>query len=757
MLRLPLICLLLGLTINSAFAQPKKIDSLRAVLAKHPQQDTFRVNRLYDLALAEGNKTWPPDNPDHIDSIATQAFQLAKHLTYPYGQANALFVQSMLRLVKGDSKNYQALLKQALLLAQQSGDKSLINKILMSLGVSSQGKQQLAYFQQALAQARTSGNKETIFDTHSQITNMNIGKNYTLALQWALSLWAEVEKDTNTIHQYKAATLLAEVYSGLKDYDQALTYLRRSQRIANKRGDKGQLGAALIRIGELYQQKKQPDKSIEALKQGLPYMAKIHIDWIVKIESLLAACYQQKEDDQQALTYAHRALARIQNSEDVGGIYSSYRPMIWLTLAQTHLHMGQLDSSLYYCNKSLPTVQFISRSGFLDFPRDVTNVLAQVYAKKGNYAKAYEYQSQYIIYKDSLNNEEVIRKTTALRFNDQMAQQRSRIALLIKDKQLQAEEARRQRLLLFASIAVLVLIVGLAVVLYRNNRSKQKANALLQAQRDQLDQALTKLKATQGQLIQKEKMASLGELTAGIAHEIQNPLNFVNNFSEVSTELIQELKEELTAGHTADVMAIADDLTQNLFKIHQHGQRASNIVKGMLEHSRSTTGDVEPTDINALAEEYLRLSYHGRRAKDKDFGCELVTNFDPVLGQVEVMAQELGRVLLNLFTNAFYAVGERQKREGGDYKPMVTVSTFKTRNGIEIRVRDNGTGMPEDIQQKIFQPFFTTKPTGEGTGLGLSLSYDVVTKGHGGALLVQSQPGEGTEFVIQLPSTGAGA
>jgi ligand-binding sensor domain-containing protein/signal transduction histidine kinase len=282
-----------------------------------------------------------------------------------------------------------------------------------------------------------------------------------------------------------------------------------------------------------------------------------------------------------------------------------------------------------------------------------------------------------------------------------------------------------------------------------------KANAALGAQRDQLSQTLTELKTTQTQLIQSEKMASLGELTAGIAHEIQNPLNFVNNFSEVNKELIGEMKQELKAGNGDEVLAIAEVLEQNLGKINHHGQRADSIVKGMLQHSRTSAGQKEPTDINALADEYLRLSYSGFRAKSKDFSCTLETAYGQSPDKVEVVPQELGRVLLNLFNNAFYAVQQKQKLGLVGYAPKVAISTA-TRNGkAEIRVRDNGTGIAESVKGKIFQPFFTTKPTGQGTGLGLSLSYDIVMKGHGGELSVASEQGEWAEFTITLPSVPA--
>ena len=293
--------------------------------------------------------------------------------------------------------------------------------------------------------------------------------------------------------------------------------------------------------------------------------------------------------------------------------------------------------------------------------------------------------------------------------------------------------------------------------------------AELLGQKNELQKALDELKITQTQLIQSEKMASLGELTAGIAHEIQNPLNFVNNFSEVSAELLAEMKEELDKGNTVEAKDIANDVIQNLEKINHHGKRADAIVKGMLQHSRRSSGKKEPTDLNALCDEYLRLSYHGLRAKDKSFNATIKTDFDETVGNVNLIPQDFGRVILNLLTNAFYAVDEKKKShltpQGGIenhdltklstfkkltnlYEPTVTIGTKKENNKITITVTDNGNGMPQEVLDKIFQPFFTTKPTGKGTGLGLSMSYDIVTKGHNGELKVTSVENEGTTFSI---------
>ncbi|HET6724055.1 MAG TPA: ATP-binding protein, partial [Chitinophagaceae bacterium] len=274
----------------------------------------------------------------------------------------------------------------------------------------------------------------------------------------------------------------------------------------------------------------------------------------------------------------------------------------------------------------------------------------------------------------------------------------------------------------------------------------------LEAAKQQVEQTLTDLKQAQTQLVQSEKMASLGELTAGIAHEIQNPLNFVNNFSEVSKELLDEMKDELATGNRQQAMEIAEDIIQNLEKINHHGKRADAIVKSMLQHSRSSSGKKEPTDINALADEYLRLAYHGLRAKDKSFNAKFETGFDNSIGKINIISQDIGRVLVNLINNAFYAVSERKKQESNGYEPTVEVVTKKIEDKIEIKVKDNGNGIPKKLMDKIFQPFFTTKPTGQGTGLGLSLAYDIITKGHGGELKVETKEGEGSEFIIQLPT-----
>ena len=306
-----------------------------------------------------------------------------------------------------------------------------------------------------------------------------------------------------------------------------------------------------------------------------------------------------------------------------------------------------------------------------------------------------------------------------------------------------------------------ILLVALGILIHRYQKGivikaeREKARVKELAQAREIEKAYHELKTTQTQLIHSEKMASLGELTAGIAHEIQNPLNFVNNFSEVNTELINELEEEVDKGNMEGVKSIAKDIKSNEQKINQHGKRADSIVKGMLQHSRTSAGQKELTDINALADEYLRLSYHGLRARDKSFNVVPIaigikTDFDESISKINIVPQDIGRVLLNLYNNAFYAVNEKRQRLNGTFEPIVKVSSKKDNGKVVIKVADNGNGIPQKVIDKIFQPFFTTKPTGSGTGLGLSLAYDII-KAHGGEIKVEAKEGEGSEFVIQLP------
>jgi signal transduction histidine kinase len=378
----------------------------------------------------------------------------------------------------------------------------------------------------------------------------------------------------------------------------------------------------------------------------------------------------------------------------------------------------------------------------------ITSLLTDVYKEKNDYRQAYDYQQLMLKAQDSLFSQQKTLQVQNLTFSEQQRQDELKAAAI----------AYQNKVRFYALAGILGVVVLILVILWYSNSSRKKANRLLQQRNEQIEQqhkalekTLSELTATQTQLVQREKMASLGELTAGIAHEIQNPLNFVNNFSEVTIELANDLKEGLKQGDVAEAENIAGDIIKNLEKINHHGKRADFIVKGMLQHSRTSTGEKQLTNINILADEFFKLSYHGLRAKDKNFNSELITHFSPDLPPVNIAQQDIGRVLLNLFNNAFYAVAQKQKALGQDYKPAVTVSTSAENGQVVIRVKDNGNGIPEAIKDKIMQPFFTTKPTGEGTGLGLSLTYDIVVKGHAGSINVDSEEHNFTEFTIKIP------
>jgi signal transduction histidine kinase len=472
----------------------------------------------------------------------------------------------------------------------------------------------------------------------------------------------------------------------------------------------------------------QEDSALFYCQQAYESAAKINLWWVSNRVALALGDVQQKLGDYKLALYYYREA--LQNA-----LTKQFNFDTNFAIAQLY-HQDEIpDSSIYYAKKSL----LIAREGGIySSIIDASLLLSSIYEDKDS-QKALEYSRFAIAYKDSLDN---LRMTTALdAFVDFDEQER----------QYEIDAAKtefRNRLRMNTFLGSTFTLIVIAIFLFRNNRQKQKAQ-------QKIERAYDQLKTTQTQLIQSEKMASLGELTAGIAHEIQNPLNFVNNFSEVSDELISELKAERSKVKVERDEYLEDgiirDVGQNLQKIKHHGQRASEIVKSMLQHSRTNTSEKESTDINTLCDEYLRLAYHGFRAKDKAFNAEFKTELDPNLPKIEVVPQDIGRVLLNLINNAFQAVSiKASEKVDSHYKPLVTVLTERLGGHIEIRIIDNGPGISEAIIDKIFQPFFTTKPTGLGTGLGLSLSYDII-RAHGGDIKVESSQGIGTQFKIYIP------
>ncbi|HMK19579.1 MAG TPA: ATP-binding protein [Chitinophagaceae bacterium] len=523
---------------------------------------------------------------------------------------------------------------------------------------------------------------------------------------------------------------LAVIYRDVGDYQQGLKYCFLSK---NLFGSPNEPNEVFITIGSIYLLTNEIDSASLYLNKLNKYYEELQKEGYQNenayLKYSLGVVEAKKKHYEQALNY-YRASIPTGNNLDIVYTYNH--------MARLYQETGNIDSSIYYSK------EILNKRPFLFFQRgvlDAMTILAQDYKLKNQNDSAIKYLESSIALNNSLFNKEKTRAIQSLTFNEQLRQQEIEAAKIKYQNQVK----------MYIMLASLIIFLLIAFILWLNNRRKQKVNILLQYQKEEIQRTLTELKSTQAQLIQSEKMASLGELTAGIAHEIQNPLNFVNNFSEVNDELLKELATEADKGNLDEVKAIAKDITFNSEKINHHGKRADAIVKGMLQHSRSNSGQKEPTDINALADEYLRLAYHGLRAKDKSFNAITKTDFDSKIGKINIMPQDIGRVILNLINNAFYAVDEKKKQTDEGYEPTVSVSTKKANGRVEIKVADNGNGIPQNVLDKIFQPFFTTKPTGQGTGLGLSLSYDIV-KAHGGELKVETKEGEGTEFIIILPA-----
>ncbi len=651
-------------------------------------------------------------------------------------------------------------LRTAYLNATSDAERYNVGKPLYDYYEESNKDSALYYAEQSLLLARRNGEKlaEAYFMDNTAYQLIGLGK-YADALQYVLDVFKIVEDPKNerplswklfsypfngsnrllllayTHHMF--AILMRET----QNTEQEIIHYKEARRIALEIGHPVRQMLASMNLGRSYTTVNKLDSALlyetEAEQMTLQSGYKKYLG---QVYNQLGNIYFEQNNYPLAVRYYQGAIAISKEENNMSGLTNGY-----FFLAKYFLFIKQKDSALYYAMQSLQTLK---QMGIVRWYRiNLGTAYENVYLayKMSNQTDSLlKYQALTLVTKDSLYQERIKNLTAfqAVTLNEQLRLQQV-------EKEKIAYQNNIRIYLLVAGIAVLLL---LAFIFYRNNRQKQKANKVL-------ENTLTNLKSTQSQLIQSEKMASLGELTAGIAHEIQNPLNFVNNFSEVSNELIDEMNEELSKGDIEEAKAISADIKQNLEKINHHGKRADAIVKGMLQHSRSSNGTKELTDINKLTEEYLRLAYHGLRAKDKTFNATLKTDFDESIGNINIIPQDIGRVILNLITNAFYVVDEKKKAFAGKssfenltshYEPTVAVSTKKDGSKVLISVKDNGNGIPQKILDKIFQPFFTTKPTGQGTGLGLSLSYDIV-KAHGGELKVETKEGEGSEFIVQIP------
>lgn len=531
-------------------------------------------------------------------------------------------------------------------------------------------------------------------------------------------------------HQYGGI-----LYITKGNYDKAFYHLREGEKIAKQLDNNKMLCILYLTMGRGYLAINKPDSAL--LMEQKAYDIAVQINYTRYLGSILLNMGRIQE----ALGNRQSAIEILKQARTESREKAYYRGVVAsdLLLAGYYKQAGKKDSSFYFISEAFQVSEFLR---YPDLMQRSYTALADYYKTEKNNDSTVKYQSLIIKINDSLFNAKQAQQFQNIDFEERQRQQEIEAA----EKQF---KSKLQRNILLGSMGTFFLT---ALLLWRNIRQRKKSATVLQKQKDELEKTLTELKSTQSQLIQSEKMASLGELTAGIAHEIQNPLNFVNNFSEVNSELITEMKEELAKGNIEIARSIADNINENEQKILFHGKRADTIVKGMLQHSRSSSGQKEPTDINKLADEYLRLAYHGLRAKDKTFNATLKTDYDENVGLINVIPQDIGRVILNLITNAFYAINQKRTELAGsqlEYEPSVTISTRRINNKVEIKVIDNGNGIPDQVKEKIFQPFFTTKPTGQGTGLGLSLSYDII-RAHDGELKVESEIARGSQFTIIL-------
>jgi signal transduction histidine kinase len=607
------------------------------------------------------------------------------------------------------------------------------------------------------------------------------------------SLELVLPKAANDTNKVNNLIVLAEMYSAKDDYDRSLWYARMADTISQQlKYDRGRV-RSLAHIAFVYAGTGNWPKSFVAVDEVWPLAQKTYPDQLPFLCSIMFMNYSFRlewntakswglkglnepafpnlPDKAKWPTYMQLALAYASlDSLDAAEHYASFlrtyidrklnapgllensyrslgliawkkknyeqaidyyrRDMANATgLAKVYDELKQTDSAIFYAKIGL---DYATRRKTSPDIIESSSILARLYEKRDT-TLAYKYLQIHSKAKDTL-------------YSSNRREEEEQRALAKQNEQFQQETQAasfRNRIVQISLLALALVFLVSAVLFLRSNRIKQNANR-------KLKKAYAELKATQAQLIQSEKMASLGELTAGIAHEIQNPLNFVNNFSDVNKELIDEIKSQKLKLKSEELDELLNSIAANEEKINHHGKRADAIVKGMLQHSRTSSGQKELTNINALCDEYLRLAYHGLRAKDKSFNAKFEIDLDPTLPKINVVPQDIGRVILNLINNAFYAVNERSKQGVPSYEPTVIVGTRRLQDRIEISVKDNGSGIPGSLKEKIFQPFFTTKPTGQGTGLGLSLAYDIV-KAHGGDIKVEAKEGEGSEFIVQLP------
>ncbi len=744
-------------------AQNAKIESLLKALP--PAKDTQRVSILNDLSAAYV-KIKSSESLALARSYAEEALLLSKSNKFYKGVGTAQYNLGTI-ILNSDEAMKQAKALQYFLAALDNFRHSIANdKIPLCMRSVGFCYHHMGALDKAIQYTDSAKRlylqlKDTIssincltFEGHFYFELGNLKNAYALGID----AWKQAQNTNDTLCRINALTHLANLFLGaglpattLDYYNKIIAY--KPSVFQHKPIKHGELIWSLIIAGEAYLQLKQFDDALNLVQ----YLPPDNTDSEFNLFLGHIAVWQRQHE--KALSYYKRGL-QLDYQKGLEISCSRYANEI----ARTYLFLEKFDSAKLYATKALSIAEL---GNALLEKKNAVETLSDLYVQTKNYEQVYHYSQWYKKLHDSLAPEEYRQKMALVQIQNELENQKQRGLLLTQQNKIKEQQLSKEALLkkfLLGGAGLLLLFVGFVV---RNNRHKTRTNLLLQQQKEEIQKALNQLKSTQAQLIQSEKMASLGELTAGVAHEIQNPLNFVNNFSEINTELLVELNEQLAIGNMQLAKELSQNIKENEEKISHHGKRADAIVKGMLQHSRSSIGLKEPTDINQLVVEYIRLTYHGLRAKDKSFNATIKTQFDPGLNKVNVVPQDIGRVILNLLSNAFYAVNERLRQAQPDkadvtlslskgqslskgYEPTVCIATRNVADNVEIKVIDNGNGIPEKVLDKIFQPFFTTKPTGQGTGLGLSLSYDIV-KAHGGKLTVETETGKGSAFIIHLP------
>ncbi|MCB9054477.1 MAG: tetratricopeptide repeat protein [Chitinophagales bacterium] len=683
-------------------------------------QDIAKIQEKIDDLNEEAWRVRLTDS-EQTFKLAEESVRLSREIGYTKGLANGCLSLGFAQLRISKNKEALALLTESLSLFEKLNEikgqadcyeylasiRRNFGELELSLSLSFKA---LTFARQIGYMEKQAGNNYQLGVTYKRLGN------FEKALEHLYESLEIIKDIDNELYRSYPTNMIGTIHLENEEYEKALGYFKEGQLIRHKFNDKWGEAGSLDNIGYCYLKLKRFDEAIQYFDKSLAVNQSIndtrgHSNVLLH----LAELYYEKGDEQNAIEYAGQSLELRKSIGDIRGVAEI---LLFLGEVETRISGNDNEKTLANFYEGLKIAEEINA---IDLISRIRKQLYQYYKDKGDFQEALKQFESYNELEKVLNKNALTQKIVSLEITNK------------------AEEAKREMM-----------------ATQLKNEELNKLNKEINEQKTKIEETLTQLKATQSQLIQSEKMASLGELTAGIAHEIQNPLNFVNNFSDLSNELIQEMKQELQKGNTGEAIAIADDLGQNLEKILHHGKRADGIIKGMLQHSRSGSGQREPTDINVLCDEYLKLAYHGFRAKDKSFNAKFETAFGENVPKLNLVPQEIGRVVLNLINNAFYAVNERQKAErltqnAEGYEPTVIVSTKKEDGKVIISVKDNGNGIPASVKEKVFQPFFTTKPTGEGTGLGLSLSYDIV-KAHGGELKVETKEGGGTVFFILLPA-----